>query len=116
MTKKYMLLNMILMAAGTIKIYICLEYTTYRKVSEYCRYTNNIYQNISATSIYCAGYCATDFVGCSRFIYDEANRMCLLHTDNLTVETHTIQTHPGSSLYLPDHTGNVSINVMLAQR
>ena len=110
MTKKYMLLNIILMAAGTIKTYTCLEYTTYRKVSEYCRYTNNIYQNISATSIYCAGYCATDFVRCSRFIYDEAN------TDNLTVKTHTIQTHPGSSLYLPEHTGNVSIKVMLAQR
>lgn len=106
---------MILMAAGTIKIYICLEYTTYRKVSEYCRYNNNIYQNISATSnIYCAGYCATDFVGCSRFVYDDANRMCLVHTDNLMVETQTIQTHSGSSLYLREHTGNISIKVMLA--
>jgi hypothetical protein len=37
-----MLLNMILMAAGTIKIYICLEYTTYRKLKK--AYTAN--QNI----------------------------------------------------------------------
>ena len=96
---------MYLFLVGLFSIAICSQ--IFRKSDEFCPNEQIKYMTIlSAPSlVLCALYCDVDKVRCSRYVYDNLQKKCMLYNGLLGIQNDPTYTTDGQSLFINSYKG-----------
>ena len=102
--RPYLITNMFLFLIGLFSTVLSYEY--FRKSDQFCPYYQRMYISKPMLSLEsCAVYCNIDKAICSRFVYDENLKECILYQDKPSIDDGLVYTSTGQRLFLSSHEG-----------
>ena len=102
--RPYLITNMFLLLIGLFST--VLSYDFFRKSDQFCPYYQRMYISKPMSSLVsCAVYCNIDKAICSRFVYDENQKECILYQDKPSIDDGLVYTSTEQRLFLSSHEG-----------
>jgi len=102
--RPYLITNMFLLLIGLFST--VLIYEIVRKSDQFCPYYQRMYISKPMSSLVsCAEDCAIDKAICSRFVYDENQKECILYQAKPSTDDGLVYTSTGQRLFLSSHEG-----------